>query len=112
MAALKDAPDLACCAGALPCQQLQIAKCHINLNAAVAALVHTEAWHGTGPSPTSLDASPGAQVVRSMRQGHGAGQAVVDTGAMCLPGLSDKVAALVQDARSKGAQVPAPAWVV
>ena len=45
-----------------------------------------------------------------MRQGPAAGQAVMDTGAMCLPGLSDKVAALVQDARAKGAQVlPTPA---
>ena len=40
-----------------------------------------------------------------MRQGHGAAGHVVDTGAMCLPGLGAKVQRLVQDAQQRGAKV-------
>ena len=45
------------------------------------------------------------QAVKRMRQGHGAGSHTVDTGAMCLPGLSAKIAGLVRDAEQNGAQV-------
>lgn len=45
------------------------------------------------------------QAVERMRQGHGAAARTVDTGAMCLPGLSDKIARLVQEAEQQGAQV-------
>ena len=43
-----------------------------------------------------------------MRQGHGAAAQTVDMGAMCLPGLSDKIAHLVQEAERQGAQVCLP----
>ena len=42
-----------------------------------------------------------------MRQGHALGEAPVDCGAMCLPGLAERVAELVDDAVAAGAQVPA-----
>lgn len=42
------------------------------------------------------------------QQPHGvAGGDMVDCGALCLPGLADKVHALVEDARSKGARIVA-----
>ena len=41
-----------------------------------------------------------------MRQGHSLGGALVDCGAMCLPGLAERVAELVDDAVASGAQVP------
>ena len=36
-----------------------------------------------------------------------AGDAMVDCGAMCLPGLAEKVHELVEDARAKGARIMA-----
>lgn len=42
-----------------------------------------------------------------MRQGHALGEAPVDCGAMCLPGLAERVGELVDDAVAAGAQVPA-----
>ena len=51
-------------------------------------------------------------VARKLRQGPalgggegGGGDAVVDCGAMCLPGLAERVARLVDEAVAQGAQV-------
>ena len=43
--------------------------------------------------------------VKKMRQGAPLGGGVVDCGAMCMPGLAEKVAELVDDAVAEGAQV-------
>lgn len=43
--------------------------------------------------------------VKKMRQGPALGQGVVDCGAMCMPGLAEKVAELVDDAVLHGAKV-------
>lgn len=48
-----------------------------------------------------------ADAAKAMRQGHALGEAPVDCGAMCLPGLAERVAELVDDAVAAGAQVPA-----
>jgi len=43
-------------------------------------------------------------IVGQMRQGHALGEDTVDCGAMCMPGLAQKVEALVADAVAKGAR--------
>ena len=43
--------------------------------------------------------------VKKMRQGPALGQGVMDCGAMCMPGLAEKVAELVDDAVAQGAKV-------
>ncbi|CAG9461445.1 unnamed protein product [Pedinophyceae sp. YPF-701] len=45
-----------------------------------------------------------AAVAKSLRQGPPTGAGVVDCGAMCLPGLAEKVQELVDDAIAKGAK--------
>lgn len=49
--------------------------------------------------------SSAAEVAKQLRQGHALGQKPVDCGAMCMPGLAEKVAELVDEAVHKGAQV-------
>lgn len=44
-------------------------------------------------------------VAKQLRQGHALGSRPVDCGAMCMPGLAEKVAELVEDAVQKGAKV-------
>ncbi|KAK9821805.1 hypothetical protein WJX81_007733 [Elliptochloris bilobata] len=46
-----------------------------------------------------------AEAARGLRQGHALGGPPVDCGAMCLPGLAERVAELVDDAVAAGAQV-------
>ena len=46
-----------------------------------------------------------ADVARQMRQGPPLGPAMVDVGAMCLPGLAHKVGQLVEEAVAQGARV-------
>ena len=46
-----------------------------------------------------------AGVIARLRQGPAVGGAPVDCGAMCMPGLAEKVQELVDDAVKKGAQV-------
>ncbi|BDA44107.1 betaine aldehyde dehydrogenase, chloroplastic [Coccomyxa sp. Obi] len=50
-----------------------------------------------------VDAAVG--VARRLRQGPALGDAPVDCGAMCMPGLAEKVAQLVEDAVADGAEV-------
>lgn len=50
-----------------------------------------------------VDAAAG--VARRLRQGPALGDAPVDCGAMCMPGLAEKVAQLVEDAVADGAKV-------
>ncbi|CAL8470086.1 g9628 [Coccomyxa elongata] len=50
-----------------------------------------------------VDAAVG--VARRLRQGPALGDAPVDCGAMCMPGLAEKVAQLVEDAVADGAKV-------
>ena len=45
------------------------------------------------------------EVAKQLRQGHALGGTPVDCGAMCMPGLAEKVAELVDEAVQKGAQV-------
>ncbi len=47
------------------------------------------------------------EVAKQLRQGHALGDRPVDCGAMCMPGLAEKVAELVDEAVQKGAQVRA-----
>jgi len=47
------------------------------------------------------------KVARGMRQGSPLGGGTVDAGAMCLPGLAQKIQGLVDDAVAKGARVVA-----
>ncbi|KAK9805787.1 hypothetical protein WJX73_010284 [Symbiochloris irregularis] len=53
-----------------------------------------------------------AETTNRLRQGPPLGQGMVDAGAMCLPGLADKVAELVDDAVAQGAKVLAGGKVV
>ncbi|GFR39785.1 hypothetical protein Agub_g270 [Astrephomene gubernaculifera] len=46
-----------------------------------------------------------APLVRGMRQGNPLGEAEVDCGALCMPGLSEKVHGLVEDAVARGARL-------
>ena len=46
-----------------------------------------------------------ADITNGMRQGHALGASPVDCGAMCMPGLAEKVAELVDDAVQRGAKV-------
>lgn len=46
-----------------------------------------------------------AETANKLRQGAPLGHGMVDAGAMCLPGLADKVAELVDDAVAHGAKV-------
>lgn len=46
-----------------------------------------------------------AAAATAMRQGHALGDAHVDSGAICMPGLAEKVQRLVDDAVKKGARV-------
>lgn len=46
-----------------------------------------------------------AQVTKRMRQGPALGGGTIDCGAMCMPGLAEKVADLVGDAVQHGAKV-------
>ncbi len=46
-----------------------------------------------------------AAVARKLRQGPATGAGMVDCGAMCLPGLAEKVQELVDDAVEYGAEV-------
>ena len=56
-----------------------------------------------------VDAAVG--VARQLRQGPALGNSPVDCGAMCMPGLAEKVAQLVEEAVADGAKVCAhPAW--
>ncbi len=48
------------------------------------------------------------EVAKQLRQGHALGGKPVDCGAMCMPGLAEKVAELVEEAVQKGAQVISP----
>ena len=45
------------------------------------------------------------QVAKQLRQGHALGGRPVDCGAMCMPGLAEKVGQLVEDAVHGGAKV-------
>lgn len=45
------------------------------------------------------------EVAKQLRQGHALGAKPVDCGAMCMPGLAEKVTELVDEAVQKGAQV-------
>ena len=53
-----------------------------------------------------VDAAVG--VARRLRQGPALGDVPVDCGAMCMPGLADKVAHLVEEAVADGAKVHTP----
>ena len=44
-------------------------------------------------------------MAKQLRQGHALGKKPVDCGAMCMPGLAEKVGELVDEAVQKGAQV-------
>lgn len=46
-----------------------------------------------------------AEAAGKMRQGPASGDALVDFGSLCLPGLADKVQALIDDALAKGGKV-------
>ena len=46
-----------------------------------------------------------ADITNGMRQGHALGASPVDCGSMCMPGLAEKVAELVDDAVQRGARV-------
>lgn len=52
-----------------------------------------------------------AETVASMRQGPASGDALVDCGSLCLPGLAEKVQALVDDAVTKGATLVAGGYL-
>ena len=45
------------------------------------------------------------EVAKQLRQGHALGGRPVDCGAMCMPGLAEKVGQLVEDAVHGGAKV-------
>lgn len=45
------------------------------------------------------------EVSKQLRQGHALGDRPVDCGAMCMPGLAEKVAQLVEEAVQQGAKV-------
>lgn len=53
-----------------------------------------------------------ADITNGMRQGHALGASPVDCGAMCMPGLAEKVAEIVDDAVQRGAKVLAGGHVV
>lgn len=46
-----------------------------------------------------------AETTSKLRQGAASGEAMVDCGAMCMPGAAEKVQQLIDDAVEKGAQV-------
>ncbi len=46
-----------------------------------------------------------AELTNKIRQGPAVGGGIVDCGAMCMPGLAEKVAELVDDAVQHGAKV-------
>lgn len=46
-----------------------------------------------------------ADTTSKLRQGAASGEAMVDCGAMCMPGAAEKVQELIDDAVEKGAQV-------
>jgi len=46
-----------------------------------------------------------AETTARMRQGAASGAALVDSGAMCMPGQAEKVQELIDDAVARGAKV-------
>ena len=60
-------------------------------------------------TPARSFVSSVVEVAKQLRQGHALGGRPVDCGAMCMPGLAEKVGQLVEDAVHGGAKVaPSP----
>jgi acyl-CoA reductase-like NAD-dependent aldehyde dehydrogenase len=97
---------LMACVHALPGQAVPTAlrgafqSCGQNCAGAERFLVHARVYQAF------LDAV--TEATRKLRQGPALGPEPVDCSAMCMPGLAEKVAALVDEAVADGAQVCMP----